>query len=51
MAVADFDRALRDPAEPNKLTAAYDSGDHLHPSDAGYMAMSKAVELSTLGQR
>ena len=45
-AVVDFDRALRDPAEPNKLAAAYDSGDHLHPSDAGYIAMSKAFKLS-----
>ena len=46
-AVVDFDRALRDPGEPKKLAAAYDSGDHLHPSDAGYAAMSKAFELST----
>jgi lysophospholipase L1-like esterase len=45
-AVVDFDRALRDLAEPNKLAAAYDSGDHLHPSDAGYKAMSKAFNLS-----
>lgn len=45
-AVVDFDRALRDPGEPHKLAAAYDSGDHLHPSDAGYKAMSDAIELS-----
>jgi lysophospholipase L1-like esterase len=45
-AVVDFDRALRDPGEPKKLAAAYDSGDHLHPSDAGYKAMSDAIELS-----
>jgi len=45
-AVVDFDRALRDPNEPGKLAATYDSGDHLHPSDAGYMAMSKAFTLS-----
>ena len=45
-AVVDFDRALRDPKEPDKLAAAYDSGDHLHPSDAGYIAMSKAFKLS-----
>jgi lysophospholipase L1-like esterase len=45
-AVVDFDRALRDPREPDKLSAAYDSGDHLHPSDAGYIAMSMAVDLS-----
>jgi lysophospholipase L1-like esterase len=45
-AVVDFDRALRDPKEPDKLAAAYDSGDHLHPSDAGYIAMSKAFNLN-----
>jgi hypothetical protein len=43
--VVDFDRALRDPADPKKLIAAYDSGDHLHPSDAGYKAMAQAFEL------
>jgi lysophospholipase L1-like esterase len=45
-AVVDFDRALRDPKEPDELAAAYDSGDHLHPSDAGYMAMANAFKLS-----
>ena len=34
--VVDFDRATRDPSDPRKLLAAYDSCDHLHPSDAGY---------------
>jgi lysophospholipase L1-like esterase len=43
--VVDFDRALRDPADSKKLSAAYDSGDHLHPSDAGYKAMAQAFEL------
>ena len=33
--VIDADAALRDPAHPAKLLAAYDSGDHLHPGDAG----------------
>lgn len=45
-AVVDFDRALRDPAAPRKLAAAYDSGDHLHPSDAGCKAMAMAFTLS-----
>jgi lysophospholipase L1-like esterase len=45
-AVVDFDRALRDPKKPDKLAAAFDSGDHLHPSDAGYIAMSKVFDLS-----
>jgi lysophospholipase L1-like esterase len=45
-AVADFDLALRDPSQPDRLNAAYDSGDHLHPNDAGYQAMANAVPLS-----
>jgi lysophospholipase L1-like esterase len=44
-AVIDFDRALRDPSNPGRLLPAYDSGDHLHPNDAGYQAMANAVDL------
>jgi lysophospholipase L1-like esterase len=47
-AVVDFDQALRDPADPHQLLPAYDSGDHLHPNDAGYRAMANAVNLATL---
>jgi lysophospholipase L1-like esterase len=47
-AVFDFDRALRDPADPTRLLPQYDSGDHLHPSDAGYRAMAAAVDLRVL---
>jgi lysophospholipase L1-like esterase len=43
--VVDFDAALRDPAEPRRLRPAYDSGDHLHPNDAGAAAMAAAVPL------
>ncbi|RKN40428.1 SGNH/GDSL hydrolase family protein [Streptomyces hoynatensis] len=43
--VADFDAALRDPDRPGRLRAAYDSGDHLHPNDAGNEAMAAAVPL------
>jgi lysophospholipase L1-like esterase len=43
--VADFDQALRDPAQPTRLHPAYDGGDHLHPNDAGYQAMAQAVPL------
>ena len=46
--VVDFDRAVRDPAHPERLLAAYDSGDHLHPNDAGYQAMAAAVNLGKL---
>jgi lysophospholipase L1-like esterase len=42
----DFDVALRDPAAPTTMKAAYDSGDHLHPSDAGYKAMAEAIDLA-----
>ncbi|MFM9498263.1 SGNH/GDSL hydrolase family protein [Streptomyces galilaeus] len=42
-AVADLRRALADPADPDRLHPAYDSGDHLHPHDAGYAVMAEAV--------
>jgi lysophospholipase L1-like esterase len=42
----DFDKAVRDPNHPDRMLAAYDSGDHLHPNDAGYKAMGDAVDLS-----
>lgn len=47
-AVVDFDAVLRDPAHPNDMQAVYDSGDHLHPNDAGYVAMANAIDLSLL---
>jgi lysophospholipase L1-like esterase len=48
-AVADFDLALRDPAQPTRLNPAYDSGDHLHPNDAGYAAIAQVVPLAFFG--
>jgi lysophospholipase L1-like esterase len=44
-AVIDFDRAMRDPARPDRLLPAYDVGDGLHPSPAGYKAMGDAIPL------
>lgn len=44
-AVIDFDSAVRDPEHPLRLAAANDSGDKLHPSDAGYAAMAQAISL------
>lgn len=44
--VADYDLALRDPNDPDQLLAAYDSGDGIHPSDAGHEAMARAIALS-----
>lgn len=51
-AVIDFDAIMRDPADPSRLLAAYDSGDRLHPNDAGYKAMGEAIDLRLIcGQR
>jgi len=47
-AVADFDRLLRDESRPTRLRADLDSGDHLHPGDAGYRAMADSIELRDL---
>lgn len=47
--VIDFDAALRDPADPGRIRAEFDKGDHLHPNDAGYQAMAEAVDLAVLG--
>ncbi len=43
--VADFDKATRDAANPDVFAATADSGDHLHPGDAGYKAMGESVDL------
>ena len=45
-AVIDFDAVTRDPQSPTHLLPAYDSGDHLHPSPAGYAAMANAIPYS-----
>jgi lysophospholipase L1-like esterase len=47
-ATIDFDRAMRDPSRPYRLLAAFDSGDHIHPSPKGYLAMSNAVAIQML---
>jgi lysophospholipase L1-like esterase len=44
--VIDFDAATHDPAQPTRYLAQYDSGDHLHPNDAGYQAMANAIDLA-----
>lgn len=44
--VFDFDRALQDPTHPSRLRPEYDSGDHLHPNDAGEKALGEAVDVS-----
>jgi lysophospholipase L1-like esterase len=45
-AVLDFDAIVRDHAHPDQLRAAFDSGDHLHPSPAGYKAMAESISLT-----
>ncbi|KKO63570.1 GDSL-like Lipase/Acylhydrolase [Janthinobacterium sp. KBS0711] len=47
-AVLDFDALARDPAHPLRLLPAYDSGDHLHPGDAGNRALAEGIDLSLL---
>ena len=44
--VIDFDKATQDATDPDRLRAEYDSGDHLHPGDAGYKAMGEAIDLA-----
>jgi lysophospholipase L1-like esterase len=46
--VIDFDAVVRDPNRPSYIQAAYDSGDHLHPNDAGYKAMADSIDLKLL---
>ena len=44
----DFDKVVRDPGAPTRLLKLYDSGDHLHPSEAGYKALADAIDLNLL---
>ncbi|MEV6302292.1 GDSL-type esterase/lipase family protein [Actinoplanes sp. NPDC051861] len=47
-AVLDLADATADPADPDRYARAYDSGDHLHPSNAGMQAIANAVDLTWL---
>ena len=47
-AVIDFDAVLRDPAQPARMAARFDSGDRLHPGDEGNRAMADAVDLGAM---
>jgi lysophospholipase L1-like esterase len=49
--VIDFNAATRDPTAPDRFLPAYDSGDHFHPSDAGYEAMADAIDLGLFRER
>jgi len=46
--VIDFDAVVRNPSDPLMMAPLYDSGDHLHPNDAGYQAMANAIPLRLL---
>jgi lysophospholipase L1-like esterase len=46
--VIDFDKVIRSPSDPLMLNSACDSGDHLHPNDAGYQVMANAISLQML---
>jgi lysophospholipase L1-like esterase len=50
-AVVDFDALTRDPTHPERMRADMDSGDHIHPSIAGYRFMAEAVPLSLFTRR
>jgi len=50
-AVIDFDKLTLDPEHPDRLLPKFDSGDHLHPSPAGYAAMGGAIPLTLFGPR
>lgn len=49
--VIDFDAVVRDPGHPARFLPTYDSGDHLHPNDAGYKAMADAIDFSQFKKR
>lgn len=47
-AVIDFDKTMRDPKRPTRLNPLFDSGDHIHPNETGFLAMANAVNLDWL---
>jgi lysophospholipase L1-like esterase len=45
-AVVDFEKAIQDPDNPGRMLERFDSGDKLHPGDAGYLRMAESVDLT-----
>lgn len=45
-ATVDFDKVVRNPANPEQILPSFNISDHLHPNDAGYKAMADAIDLS-----
>jgi lysophospholipase L1-like esterase len=50
-AVIDQDAATHDLAHPTRYLPAYDSGDHLHPNDAGHRAIANNIDLRVFRRR
>jgi lysophospholipase L1-like esterase len=50
-AVIDFEKATQDPKNPSMFLPAYEHGDHLHPNDAGYKAMSDSIDLKLFHEK
>ncbi len=49
--IIDFDAAVRDPNQPTRILAAFDSGDHLHVNNAGNVAQANAIPLNLFNER
>lgn len=49
--VIDFDRIMRDPADPKQMKPGSHIGDYLHPNDEGYRAMAEAIDLRLFRSR
>jgi hypothetical protein len=47
--VLDFDRVVRDPADPDLIFPPFNCGDGIHPSPIGYYQMGKSVDLDLFG--
>lgn len=47
--VVDFDQALHSASDPSMWNPTFNSGDALHPNDAGLRAMGNAVSLDLFG--
>ena len=45
-AIVDQDTATHDPSHPTQFLPAYDSGDHLHPNDAGFLSIANAINTA-----
>lgn len=46
--IIDFDLAVRDTVDPDRLNPSYDDGEHLHLSPAGYRRLAEIVPLEEL---